>query len=151
MQSIISNNGFGFCKASGFRNCNNCFYRLRCISYAPNHINNFNQPVQTRSYILQNERIFEPNLENNTELLTQENLALKEKIQDLENQILNLSQNKNIETQTVKITEPKESKSSELQIYENKNLEVVQQSEIPLKSKKGIFGTKFVEDNPKKK
>lgn len=155
MQSIISNNGFGFCKASSFRNCNNCFYRLRCIGYAPSYINNFSQPIETRTTVLQKEKIFVENLENNTDSLIQENIALKEKVQDLEKQILFLNQSKNIEVVTDKIADTEEvvleTTSSELQVYENKNLEVYQQEEAPLKAKKGIFGMKFIEEKPKKK
>lgn len=148
MQSIISNNGFGFCKASSFRNCNNCLYRLRCIAYAPNHINNFTQPTTTKGIFLQDEKTFDVNLESETKTLVQENIELKEKIQDLEGQILNLNQSKNIKTNK---SANQEENSSGLQVYENKSLEVYQQEEVPLKAKKGIFGTKFVEEKPNKK
>ena len=39
--------------------------------------------------------------------------------------------------------------SSELQVYSNKNLEVATTTEPPLTAKKGLFGTKYVEDTSK--
>ena len=151
MQSIINTSGFGFCKASSLRNCNNCLYKLRCINYAPIYTNNVTEPRTQPVVNLQNRQIFEPNAVDDNQSIVQENLILKQKIQDLEGQILLLNQskesNKTNSEQTIQI----ESNSSELQVYENKNLEVYQQTEVPLKAKKGIFGTKYVEDKPQKK
>lgn len=148
MQSIINHSGFGFCKASSFRNCNNCLYRLRCINYAPVYSNNI---VSQETLRLRSNETFDLTISKREEDLTQENFALKQKIQDLESQILLLNQSKNIDNlvnlQPISTEEP----TSALQVYENKNLEVSQQSNVPLKAKKGIFGTKYVEDNPKKK
>ena len=86
-----------------------------------------------------------------TKILVQENIELKEKIQDLEGQILNLNQGKNTKTTNLANQNQEEENSYGLQTYENKSLEVYQQEEIPLKTKKGIFGTKFVEDKSSKK
>ena len=153
MQSIINNNGFGFCKASGFRNCNNCINRIRCIAYAPMYGNELLQSINVNTFSQQNKRTLDQSLEDNTQLLAQENAALKSKIQDLESQILNLSQNKNTEQdKTTQTIIQQETSNMELQVYENKNLEPIQQQETTLlKPKRGILGTKFVEDSSKKK
>lgn len=119
--------------------------------YAPNYINDFTQPTTTRNIVLQNEKTFDTNLESETKILVQENIELKKKIQDLEGQILNLNQSKNTKTSKLANQNQEEENSYGLQAYENKSLEVYQQEEIPLKTKKGIFGTKFVEDKSSKK
>lgn len=152
MQSIINNSGFGFCKASGFRNCNNCVHRLRCISYAPIYTNNLVQQKNQEVFNLQSRQISDSiSSLNNEEILKQENLILKQKIQDLESQILLLNQSKNIENTTKEQIKQAEEQLVGLQVYENKSLDIPQQDEVSLKPKKGIFGTKFVEDKPKKK
>lgn len=151
MQSIINNSGFGFCKASSFRNCNNCLYRLRCINYAPFYSNNNSNFKIQEAFDLRSRNTFETIPTQNEEVLVQENLVLKQKIKDLENQILLLEQSKNIEQNAVEHLEPSEINSVGLEVYENKNLDLLQQDNVPLKAKKGIFGTKYVEDKPKKK
>ena len=151
MQSIISNNGFGFCKASSFRNCNHCLYRLRCINYTPIYTNNSPQTSSLEVFNLQSKQVFDQSSSSDTQDLIQENLVLKQKIQDLEGQVLALNESKNAEQKTSKQVNQAQETSAELQVYENKNLEVYQQDEVSLKPKKGIFGTKFVEDKPKKK
>ena len=149
MQSIISRNGFGFCKTSSFRNCNNCAYRLRCISCAPNYMLGLTQGIETKSLNLQNTRTIEQNIENDTKLLIEENAYLKEKIQELETQILLSNQKTNNQTETNKVVN-QETQHSGLQVYNN-NLAISQQEEPLLKQKRGLFGTKFVEDVAKKK
>lgn len=151
MQSIINNSGFGFCKASSFRNCNNCLYRLRCINYAPFYSNNNSNFKIQEAFDLRSRNTFETIPTQNEDVLVQENLVLKQKIKDLENQILLLEQSKNIEQNAVEHLEPSEINSVGLEVYENKNLDLLQQDSVPLKAKKGIFGTKYVEDKPKKK
>lgn len=151
MQSIINSSGFGFCKASGFRNCNNCLHRIKCINYIPIYSRNTIQTNIPEVLDLQSRQIFESNSLNKEETLLQENLALKHKVQDLENQISLLNNSKNIEQIDNKQTVEVENSSAELQVYQNKNLEISQQGTAPLKPKKGIFGTKYVEDNSKKK
>ena len=152
MQSIINANGFGFCKASGFRNCNNCIYRLRCITYTPTYAisstQSYNLPT---TFNLQAKQIFEKNSNSSTNLLEQENIALKERIQDLENQLLNLSQTKNIDAEPNKVVSQEEENFNGLQVYDNKISEISLQENNVLKPKKGLFGTKFVEDKSKKK
>lgn len=151
MQSIINNSGFGFCKASSFRNCNNCLYRLRCINYAPFYSNNNSNFKIQEAFDLRSRNTFETIPTQNDDVLVQENLVLKQKIKDLENQILLLEQSKNIEQNAVEHLEPSEINSVGLEVYENKNLDLLQQDNVPLKAKKGIFGTKYVEDKSKKK
>lgn len=126
-------------------------YRIKCINYTPFYSRNVIQPNTPEVLNLQSRQVFETNSPNNEEALLQENLALRHKVQDLENQISLLNNSKNIEQIDNKQTVEAETNSAELQVYENKNLEVLQQETTPLKPKKGIFGTKYVEDNSKKK
>lgn len=153
MQSIINTSGFGFCKASSFRNCNNCIYKLRCIKYAPIYLSNYNQSYSREVYKNENTRLLEsnPDIDNKVSMLTEENLVLKQKIQELEGQILQAKKINIEETETNKQVVQEENNLAELQVYENKNLEVYQQDSSTLKAKRGIFGTKYVEDKPKKK
>lgn len=151
MQSIINSSGFGFCKTSGFRNCNNCAYKLRCIKYAPIYLYNYNQSYSQEAFNNQNTRLSNPNTDNKISVLTEENLVLKQKIQELEGQILQANQTNIKETLINEQVIQEENNSNELQVYENKDLEVYQQNESPLKVKRGLFGTKYVEDKPKKK
>ena len=153
MQSIISNGGFGFCKASGFRNCNNCLYRIRCINYAPILSKNTFQVPVAKTFNLQNGEIFDGNSSEQEGLLSQENLILKHKIEELENQIKLLEQDNKGEIDSPAPSKQIEENVSSLQVYEKKSPEIYsQQTEnLPLKSKKGIFGTKYVEDKPKNK
>ena len=140
MQTIISNIGFGFCKSASLRNCNNCAFRLRCVNYAPITYRNLTEPTQEISTF--NARQQQVDLE-------QENLKLKEQIQNLEMQILDLKQSKNTNKKSNKVVVQPEVVSQELQLYENKDIATVQQNTTPLKAKKGLFGTKYVEDTAK--
>ena len=151
MQSIINTSGFGFCKTSSFRNCNNCVYKLRCIKYAPIYLHNYNQSYSQEVFSNQNTRLLDSNIDNKISVLVEENLVLKQKIQELEGQVLQANKNIVEETKTNKQIIQEESNLNGLQVYENKNLEVYQQDNFALKAKKGIFGTKYVEDKPKKK
>lgn len=151
MQSIINTSGFGFCKTSSFRNCNNCIYKLRCIKYAPIYLDNYNQSYSQEVFNNQNARLLDSNTDNKVSALVEENLALKQKIQELEGQVLQANKNVVDETNTNKQVIQEENNLNELQVYGNKNLEVYQQDNSGLKAKKGIFGTKYVEDKPKKK
>ena len=151
MQSIINTSGFGFCKTSSFRNCNNCVYRLRCVKYAPMYLSNYNQPFLQEVFNNQNTRLLDSNANDEISALSQENLVLKQKIQELEGQVLQTNKNIIQETKDIKQANQEENSSTELQVYENKNLEVYQQDSPPLKTKRGIFGMKYVEDKPKKK
>lgn len=153
MQSIINTSGFGFCKASSFRNCNNCVYKLRCIKYAPIYLSNYNQSYSREVSKNENTRLLEPNpnIDNRISILTEENLVLKQKVQELEGQILQTNKNIVEEITTNKQVVQEGNNPTELQVYENKNLEVYQQDGSTLKAKRGIFGTKYVEDKPKKK
>ena len=152
MQSIINNSGFGFCKASGFNHCNNCLHRLRCINYAPIYLSGVAQTRPQEVLNLQSSRTLSNSELNIDSSLAEENLALKQRIQDLEAQILLLNQSKNTKEVISSPATQKEETNSELQVYKNKNIEVYQQeNDAPLKTKKGIFGTKYVEDKPKNK
>lgn len=151
MQSIINTSGFGFCKTSSFRNCNNCFYRLRCIKYAPVYLNNYNQSYSQEVFNNQNTRLLNSNIEDEVTVLNQENLVLKQKVKELEGQISQTNEVIVEEVVNNKQALQEENSSIGLQVYENKNLEVYQQDTVPLKAKRGIFGTKYVEDKPKKK
>ena len=146
MQSIVSNNGFGFCKTSSFRNCNNCVYRIRCMNYVPIYSDNLLQLKKQQIPVLQNEQISSQLLIKETDTLIEENKALKEKIQSLEAKIVSFeNKEKAIEINNEQINQNTKS----LQVYENQNLDLNQQDIVPLKSKKGIFGTKYVEDKSK--
>ena len=151
MQSIINTNGFGFCKTSSFRNCNNCAYKLRCIKYAPIYLHNYNQSYLQEVFNNQNTRLLNSSTDSKASVLAEENLVLKQKIQELQGQILQANKTNIEETETNKQVIQEENNSNELQVYENKDLEVYQQNNSSLKTKRGIFGTKYVEDKPKKK
>lgn len=112
-------------------------------------MSNYNQSYSREVYKNENTRLLEsnPDIDNKVSMLAEENLVLKQKIQELEGQILQANKTKETNKQVVQ----EEDNLAELQVYENKNLEVYQQDSSTLKAKRGIFGTKYVEDKPKKK
>ena len=115
------------------------------------YLSNYNQPFLQEVFNNQNTRLLDSNVSDEISALNQENLVLKQKIQELEGQVLQTNKNIIQETKDIKQANQEENSSTELQVYENKNLEVYQQDSPPLKTKRGIFGTKYVEDKPKKK
>lgn len=114
-------------------------------------MHNYNQSYSQEVFSNQNTRLLDSNIDNKISVLVEENLVLKQKIQELEGQVLQANKNIVEETKTNKQIIQEESNLNGLQVYENKNLEVYQQDNSALKVKKGIFGTKYVEDKPKKK
>ena len=141
---LILNNKFGFCNFASFKNCNNCLNRLRCITYTPNQYINVTKSNEANR--LRNIQATEAyNIQEN---LQQENLQLRQTIDTLNSQIMQLEAEKNeLINNKTEITTPLQ--GSELQVYSNKNLEVATTTEPPLKAKKGLFGTKYVEDTSK--
>lgn len=115
------------------------------------YLSNYNQPFSQEVFNNQNARLLDSNANDEIFALNQENLVLKQKIQELEGQVLQTNKNIIQETKDIKQVNQEENSSTELQVYEDKNLEVYQQDSPPLKTKRGIFGTKYVEDKPKKK
>ena len=151
MQSIINKNGFGFCQTSGFRNCINCSYRLMCINYIPVYLNNIKQIQSQEVYSIQNLRLSNDEVVNDASIVSQENIVLKQKIQDLETEILQIKKNENTEENNQKQVIQAEENSTGLQVYNKNTPEAYQQNNTPLRAKKGIFGTKYVEEKPKGK
>ena len=150
----IINNPQGFYPRIFYRNCENCIYKLSCPRYTPSY-NFLKQEQAVYNHAPQTPIIQHESKQYVGKDLIQENMSLKRQIeelnqysQDLQFQIDNMSK-----IQEVKEQEAQKEQNKQLAVAQEKSLEIYGNKDdmAPLKMKKGLFGTKYVEDKKSKK
>lgn len=150
----IINNLQGFYPRTLHRDCENCIYKLSCPRYTPSY-NLLKQEQTVYNHAVQTPIIKQESKQYVDKDLIQENMSLKRQIEEL-NQY-----SQDLQFQIDNMSKIQEAKEREARKGQNKQLAVVQETSpetfgnkddmAPLKMKKGLFGTKYVEDKKYKK